>query len=76
MFYYFLDELVKALNTFASFQEYAIVKIRIKVSKKRVLRKAILMCDRGRKHIDENRGKKDTISQKTNFLFDAIATLE
>ena len=75
-FYLSLDELVKALNIFVSFQGYAIMKRRTKVSKKGVLRKAVLIFDRGKEHIDENGGKKDTTSQKTNCPFDAIAILE
>ncbi len=34
------------------------------------------MFDRGKKHIDENRGKRNTINRKTNCLFDAIAILK
>ena len=52
------------------------MKRRTKVSKKRVLRKAVLMCDRDKKHIDENGGKKDTTSRKTNCSFDAITILK
>ena len=52
------------------------MKRRTKVSKKGVLRKAVLMCDRGKEHIDENGGKRNTTSRKTNCLFDAIAILE
>ena len=75
-FYLSLDELVIAFNAFASFQEYAIVKRRTKTSKKGVLRKAVLMCDKGKEHIDNNGCKRDTTSRKTNCPFDAIATLE
>lgn len=71
----FLDELVKAFNIFVSFQEYTIVKRHTKVSKKGVLRKAVLMCDRSKEHIDENGGKKDTTSRKTKCPFNAIAFL-
>lgn len=75
-FYPSLDELVTALNAFASLQGYAIVKRRTNTSKKGVLRKAVLMCDRGKEHIDKNGSKRDTTSRKTDCPFDAIAILE
>lgn len=53
-FYESLDDLVKDANRFAATQGYAIVKCRTKVSKKGVLRKAVLICDHGKKHIEEN----------------------
>ncbi len=68
--------MVKALNTFASLQAYAILKIYIKVSKSGVLRKAVLIYDGGKKYIDKNRGKKDTSGRKTNCSFDAITILK
>ena len=40
-----IDNLIQAINTFASLQGYVVVKRRTKVSKKGVLRKAVLMCD-------------------------------
>lgn len=33
------------------------------------------MCDKSKEYIDIARGKWDTTSQKTNCLFNAIATL-
>ena len=45
-----LDALLQAVNTFASSQGYAVVKRRTKVSKKGVLRKAVLMCDRNEEY--------------------------
>ncbi len=58
-FYPSLDELVKVFNTFASLQGYIIVKKHTKVSKKGIFRKAVLIFDKSKKHIDENRGKRD-----------------
>ena len=52
------------------------MKRRTKVSKKGILCKAVLMCNRDKEHIDENGSKRDTTIQKTNCLFDAIAILE
>ena len=72
-FYPSLDELVIAL---ASLQGYAIVKRRPKTSKKGILQKAILMCDREKEYIDNQRGKRNTTSQKINCFFDIIASLE
>ncbi len=74
--YSFLDSLIKAINTFVSLQGYTLVKRRTKVSKKGVLRKAILIYDRSKEHITENWCKKDTAIQKTDCLFDAVALLE
>ncbi len=74
--YLSLDSLIEASNTFASLQGYAVVKRRTKVSKKGVLRKAILMCDRSKEHITENWCKKDTKTRKTDCPFDAVALLE
>lgn len=34
------------------------------------------MYDKSKKHIDIVRGKQDTTIKKTNYFFDAIATLE
>ncbi len=75
-FYSSLDGLVKVLNTFASLQGYAIVKRYIKVSKNGELRKAVLIYNRCKEYIDENRSKRDTASQKTNCSFNAIAILK
>ena len=52
------------------------MKKHTKISKKRVLCKAVLMFDGSIEHIDKNRGKKDVTSRKTNCFFDAIAILE
>ncbi len=71
------DSLIEAINTFASLQGYALVKKRTKVSKKGVLRKAILMCDRSKEHITENWCKKeDTTTQKTDCPFDSVTLLK
>ncbi len=45
-----LDVLLQAVNTFASSQSYAVVKRRTKVSKKGILRKAVLICDRNKEY--------------------------
>lgn len=40
------------------------------------MRKAVLIYDRSKEHIDKNRGKRNTTSWKTNCLFNTIAILE
>lgn len=65
--YLSLNNLVKTLNTFASFQEYTIIKKHTKVSKKWVLCKLVLIYDRSKKHINEKRDRRDTTSQKKLF---------
>ncbi len=71
-----LEELLSAVNVYASTQGYAVVKRRTKKSKKGVLRKAVIMCDRSKVHMDEGRFKRDTSSRKCDCPFDAVATLE
>lgn len=41
--YVFLDNLIQAINIFAFIQNYAVVKRKTKVSKKKILRKAVLI---------------------------------
>lgn len=72
-----LDSLIKAVNEFASSQGYAVVKRRTKVSKKGVLRKAHLICDRGRKYEVRGYGKRQgNTSIRTECEFEAIALLK
>ncbi len=71
-----LDDLVTAINEFAGSQEYAVVKKRTKVSKKGVLRKAVLRCDKDEKHEYERFGKRETSSRRCECPFEAVATLK
>lgn len=48
-----LEELISVVNVFAVIQGYAVVKRRTKKSKKGVLQKAVLICDRSKVHVDE-----------------------
>lgn len=74
--YLTLDYLVNAVNEFASAQGYAVVKRRTKTSKKGVLRKAVLICDRGRKFEAKGYGKRRGIATlKCDCEFQAIAML-
>ena len=75
--YHDLDSLIKAVNDFSSSQGYAVVKRRTKVSKKGVLRKAVLVCDRGRKYEASGHGKRrGNTSLRIECEFEAIALLE
>lgn len=74
--YIFFDNLLQAINGFVSLQGYAIVKRRIKVSKKRVLRKPVLIYDWNKEYYSEYQSKRETSSQKTDCFFDALAILE
>ena len=71
-----LDNLIQAINTFASSQGYAVVKRRTKVSKKGVLRKGVLMCNQSKEYHTESWSKRETASRKTGCPFDALAVLE
>ena len=50
-----LKELISTVNVFAAKQGDAVVKRQTKKSKKGVLRKAVLMCNRSKAHVDEER---------------------
>lgn len=68
--------LFQAINIFAYSQDYAVVKNRIKVSKKGVLRKAVLMCDQNKKYHTKSWNKRETATQKTDYPFNTLVILE
>lgn len=74
--YSFFNNLIQAINTFASLQGYGIVKKRTKVSKKRVLKKAILIYNQSKKYHTRNWYKKETIIRKIDCFFDALIILK
>lgn len=74
--YTFLDALLQAVNTLASSQGYTLVKRRMKVSKKRVSRKTVLICNRSKECHTKSWDKKETITQKKDCPFDALIILE
>ena len=74
--YVSLDNLLQAINNFASSQGYAVVKRRTKLSKKRVLIKAVLKCNWNKEYHSKNWSKREISSWKTNCPFDALAVLE
>jgi hypothetical protein len=71
-----LNDLITAVNEFAGDQGYAVVKKRIKNSKKGVLRKAVLRCDRGENPKPQEFGKRETSTRACDCSFEAVATLE
>ncbi len=68
-FYSTLDDLVTAINEFVDFQEYVVVKKRIKINKKEMLRKTILKCDKDEKHKYKRFEKRETFSQQCECFF-------
>jgi hypothetical protein len=75
-FYFTLDDLVTAINEFVDSQEYVVVKKRIKISKKEVLRKAVLKCDKDEKHEYEKFEKRETFNRRCECSFEIVATLK
>ncbi len=71
-----LEELISAVNVFATTKGYAVVKKRTKKSKKGVLQKAVLIFDRSKAYVDEGRFARDTTSRKCDCPFDAVALNE
>lgn len=52
--YIFFNNLLQAINGFAFSQDYTIVKRKMKMSKKRVLKKAVLICDQSKEYHSKN----------------------
>jgi hypothetical protein len=75
-FYLTLDDLVTAINEFVDSQDYVVVKKRIKISKKEVLRKAILRCDKDEKHEYDRFEKRETFSRRCEYFFEVVDTLK
>ena len=75
-YYESLNSLLVAVNTHAASQDYAVVKKRIKNSKKGVLRKVVLMCDRSYIFIKNTEyEKRNKVSRECECPFDAVVTL-
>ncbi len=74
--YAFLDALLQAVNSFVFLQGYAIVKRRTKVSKKDILKKAVLMCDWSKEYHTKSWNKREIATRKTDCPFDTLAVLE
>lgn len=52
--YISLDNLLQVINSFAISQGYTMIKRKTKVSKKRVLGKALLICNWNKKYYSKN----------------------
>ncbi len=74
--YFTLDNLITAINEFVDSQEYVVVRKRIKINKKKMLRKAILRCDKDEKHKYEKFEKRETFSRQCECLFEIIIILK
>ena len=46
------------------------------MSKKEVLRKAVLMCDRNREYHTKSWNKRETATRKTDYPFNALVVLQ
>jgi hypothetical protein len=70
-----LDDFVRAVNEFFDFQEYAIIKKRTKFSKKKILRKTILKCDKERNDKLQKYEKRIISTHQCDYLFETVAIL-
>lgn len=52
------------------------VKRKTKVSKKGILRKVVLICNRNKEYHSENWSKRNISTRKTDCLFDDLAILK
>ncbi len=65
-----------AINEFANDQKYAIVKKRIKINKKKILRKAILRCDRERNDKLQKFERRKIFNRSCECSFEAVIILQ
>ena len=71
-----LSELIDAINEHVGAEEYAVVKVRTKTSKKEVVRKCVLKCDRESEPKDNHATEKRFDSSRLiDCQFAAIALL-
>jgi hypothetical protein len=70
-----LNNLVRAVNEFADSQEYAIIKKRTKLSKKKVLRKTMLKCDKEENDKLQEYEKRIISTRQCDCSFEVVATL-
>ena len=67
----------KAFNDHVDSQEYAMIKTRIKESKKEILRKCVFRCDRNKKANNDEIDKLFHVSSKLiDCLFSAVTLLQ
>ncbi len=74
--YISLDLLVDAVNKHAKDQGYAVTRKRSKPSKKGVLMKGWIRCDRGGEAKQEGYGHRNTSSKRVDCPFECIAKLQ
>jgi hypothetical protein len=74
--YLILNALLLVINIFVESQEYEVVKKRIKKSSKKVLRKAMLRCDKDRDSKTQEFETRETSIRSTECSFDLVITLE
>lgn len=74
--YFSLDNIMQAINFFASLQGYTIMKKHTKTSKKGIVYKVVLMYNYNKVYITEYWYKRDTSTCKTDYLFDAIVIIQ
>jgi hypothetical protein len=74
-FYSTLDELIVTINQHASKQKYAVIKKRMKKSKKEILRKAVLRCDKDKIAKSQEFNKRETSTRLCECSFETIVTL-
>jgi hypothetical protein len=70
-----LNLLLVTVNEFAGDQGYDVIKRRTKTSKKKVLRKASLRCDKERDFKSQKFERRDTVIRSSECSFDVIVTL-
>ena len=74
--YISLSALINAVNEHVEVKEYAIVRIHIKTSKKRIVRKCVFKCDRKNEMKNNySTDKRFKSSRLINCQFSAIALL-
>jgi hypothetical protein len=73
--FYTLDDLVRVINEFADSQEYAIIKKRTKLSKKEILRKTMLKCDKEENNKLQEYKKRVIFTRQCDCSFEAVAIL-
>jgi hypothetical protein len=74
--YLILNALLLVINIFVESQEYEVVKKRIKKRSKKVLRKAMLRCDKDRDSKTQEFETRETSIRSIECSFDLVITLK
>ena len=75
-YYFFLEDILVVINNHAVAEEYVVIKRRIKISKKSVIRKINLICDRERVATHKEHERRDTDNRRCECSFDVVAINE